>query len=346
MTITLYGEGRPTFAFVDRVDDDAVISPSLQGLNVSGGILASDESGRVVQARDLNDALRFTEDSMIWSAWMDLMNGWEGREEEGTAPGVLAGPREAYGREDEAELSTFDDVVATVCSSPEEEAVFRGAWTPAEYKEGEVLCVRGEAADRIFWVEDAVLRVDFRSFDGPPEASDVMDASREATVSSEAVIDAVMETITVGRDEAERHKGGLLRSVTGDEASPPGTKGSSDGSNGSKSSSSSTSSSAKERAGKEEDDDEEELSPALSVQFTRDFMGAVGFYCQGGFGKVRFGRIVVEKSGGGFVLTESDVAALEEEHPAVAMKLHRVMAGTLANQVISRNKLITQYTVR
>ena len=338
VTITLYGEGRPTFAFVDRVDDEAVISPSLEGLNVSGGILASDESGGVVQARDLNASLRFIEDSMIWTAWMDLMDGWGGREEEPSSEGgVLTGPRGAYGQEDEAELSTFDDVVATVCSSPEEEAVFRRAWTPAEYKEGEVLCVRGEAADRIFWVEDAVLRVDFRSFEGLPEANDVIDASREATIRSEAVIDAVMETITAGRDETEHL--GLLRSVSEGDVSPPGTKDSSNGGT----SSTPTTTTTKERPGQEEED---EAWVPLSVQFTRDFMGAVGFYCQGGFGKVRFGRIVVEKSGGGFVLTESDVAALEEEHPAVAMKLHRVMAGTLANQVISRNKLITQYTVR
>jgi hypothetical protein len=34
---------------------------------------------------------------------------------------------------------------------------------------------------------------------------------------------------------------------------------------------------------------------------------------------------------------------LEVSHPFLAMKLHRLMAGTLADQVISRNKLITQY---
>ena len=43
------------------------------------------------------------------------------------------------------------------------------------------------------------------------------------------------------------------------------------------------------------------------------------------------------------VLGEDDVAALEVSHPVLAMKLHRMMAGNLANQVISRNKLITQY---
>jgi hypothetical protein len=37
----------------------------------------------------------------------------------------------------------------------------------------------------------------------------------------------------------------------------------------------------------------------------------VGFYRRGGVGKVRFGRIVVERSGSGYVLNEEDVAALE-----------------------------------
>ena len=43
------------------------------------------------------------------------------------------------------------------------------------------------------------------------------------------------------------------------------------------------------------------------------------------------------------MLGEDDVAALEKSHPLLALKLHRMMAGYLANQVISRNKLITQY---
>lgn len=84
----------------------------------------------------------------------------------------------------------------------------------------------------------------------------------------------------------------------------------------------------------------------LSIQFACDFTGAVGYFCRGGIGKVRFGRTVVERSGKGYVLWEPDVAAMESEHPAEAMKLHRMMAGTLTNPVISRTKLITEYTVR
>lgn len=45
VNITLYGEDKPTFAFVDRV------GPSPGNLNPTGDILASDETGRVVQVR-------------------------------------------------------------------------------------------------------------------------------------------------------------------------------------------------------------------------------------------------------------------------------------------------------
>jgi hypothetical protein len=34
---------------------------------------------------------------------------------------------------------------------------------------------------------------------------------------------------------------------------------------------------------------------------------------------------------------------LEESHPKLAVRLHKLLAGTLANQVVSRNKLITQF---
>jgi len=75
----------------------------------------------------------------------------------------------------------------------------------------------------------------------------------------------------------------------------------------------------------------------------RNFFGAVGFYRRGGVGKVRFGRILVEREGSAYVLTEAKMAALEENHPRLAIKLHKLMAGTLANAVISRHKLITQF---
>ena len=82
------------------------------------------------------------------------------------------------------------------------------------------------------------------------------------------------------------------------------------------------------------------------MSVTRDFIGAVGFYRRGGVGQVRFGRIVVESGGTGYVLDEETMERLERESPALAMRLHKVMAGTLANQVISHNKLITRVLMR
>ena len=104
----------------------------------------------------------------------------------------------------------------------------------------------------------------------------------------------------------------------------------------------------KKAAGEEDDainaaGEEAPTSRGFGMSVTRDFIGAVGFYRRGGVGQVRFGRIVVEKGGTGYVLDEETMERLERESPALAMRLHKVMAGTLANQVVSRNKLITQY---
>lgn len=60
-------------------------------------------------------------------------------------------------------------------------------------------------------------------------------------------------------------------------------------------------------------------------------------------GKVRFGRIVVREPGDGYMLTSEALDELEDSHPKLALRLHKLMAGTLANQVVSRNKLITQF---
>ena len=40
------------------------------------------------------------------------------------------------------------------------ETVFRNAWRPVTFNAGDVVSERGEIADRIFWVEDATLRLD------------------------------------------------------------------------------------------------------------------------------------------------------------------------------------------
>ena len=45
------------------------------------------------------------------------------------------------------------------------------------------------------------------------------------------------------------------------------------------------------------------------------------------------------------VLREEDVQALETSHPLIAMKMHRMMAGNLANQVRSIQKFFTHRPV-
>ena len=52
-------------------------------------------------------------------------------------------------------------MVNAVCGGdPSLETTFRDAWRPVKFRAGDVVCERGEIADRIFWVEDATLRVD------------------------------------------------------------------------------------------------------------------------------------------------------------------------------------------
>jgi hypothetical protein len=51
----------------------------------------------------------------------------------------------------------------------------------------------------------------------------------------------------------------------------------------------------------------------------------------------------VREPGGGFCLTAVSLVELETNFPKLALRLHKLMAGTLANQVVSRNKLITQF---
>ena len=58
---------------------------------------------------------------------------------------------------------------------------------------------------------------------------------------------------------------------------------------------------------------------------------------------MRFRRIVVREPGDGPSLSAEALEALERAHPRLAVRLHKLLAGTLANQVVSRNKLITQF---
>jgi hypothetical protein len=531
--ITLFGEDRPTFAFIDRVDvleqsKQIFRVPQLEDLYDESGqyygeVLATCDSGRVVQARDLDAALRFVENSMI--ARKDELEDWGRKGVDGNVS-QIDGAFELEVTFDDSESlldtdevgtswTSFEGMVNAVCDGDASfETVFRNAWRPVTFNAGDVVSERGEIADRIFWVEDATLRLDMsrgkmsetvdedvetdidRTGDG--SSSDVElggetfgetfgeraiasgSQPKSSTENSSVKRDVlyrfgegsdedgvVIETLDVttedkdpkdaGGSKKSRQKvkdvavktgaaagaGGLLASAAATAVNmstaakaataaaaaasaagaamtggvDPGTaiaaagaaaevtqlagtvaqttaaaapaaanvaaaastainaaaaaaggagiggaiggfsstvlKGKDDSSSSSVGASSSDGSDGT-RMGSGSFDEDDALTAAgpeetpgtsrgFNMSVTSDFIGAVGFYRRGGVGQVRFGRIVVEKGGSGYVLELATMDRLERENPALAMRLHKVMAGTLANQVISRNKLITQY---
>ena len=530
--ITLFGEDRPTFAFIDRVDvleqsKQIFRVPQLEDLYDESGqyygeVLATCDSGRVVQARDLDAALRFVENSMI--ARKDELEDWGRKGVDGNVS-QIDGAFELEVTFDDSESlldtdevgtswTSFEGMVNAVCDGDASfETVFRNAWRPVTFNAGDVVSERGEIADRIFWVEDATLRLDMsrgkmsetvdedletdidRTGDGsssdvelggetfgetfgeraiasgsPPKSStenssvkrDVLYRFGEGSDEDGVVIETLDVTTEdknpkdAGGSKKSRQKvkdvavktgaaagaGGLLASAAATAVNmstaakaataaaaaasaagaamtggvDPGTaiaaagaaaevtqlagtvaqttaaaapaaanvaaaastainaaaaaaggagiggaiggfsstvlKGKDDSSSSSVGASGDGSDGTRMGSGSFDEDDAltaagPEEAPGTSRGFnmsvTSDFIGAVGFYRRGGVGQVRFGRIVVEKGGGGYVLDEATMDRLERENPALAMRLHKVMAGTLANQVISRNKLITQY---
>ena len=532
--ITLFGEDRPTFAFIDRVDvleqsKQIFRVPQLEDLYDESGqyygeVLATCDSGRVVQARDLDAALRFVENSMI--ARKDELEDWGRKGVDGNVTQVDgAFELEVTFDDSESLLDTdevgtswtsFEGMVNAVCDGDASfETVFRNAWRPVTFNAGDVVSERGEIADRIFWVEDATLRLDMsrgkmsetvdedletdidRTGDGssssdvelggetfgetfgeraiasgsPPKSStenssvkrDVLYRFGEGSDEDGVVIETLDVTTEdkdpkdAGGSKKSRQKvkdvavktgaaagaGGLLASAAATAVNmstaakaataaaaaasaagaamtggvDPGTaiaaagaaaevtqlagtvaqttaaaapaaanvaaaastainaaaaaaggagiggaiggfsstvlKGKDDSSSSSVGASGDGSSDGT-RMGSGSFDEDDALTAAgpeeapgtsrgFNMSVTSDFIGAVGFYRRGGVGQVRFGRIVVEKGGGGYVLELATMDRLERENPALAMRLHKVMAGTLANQVISRNKLITQY---
>ena len=530
--ITLFGEDRPTFAFIDRVDvleqsKQIFRVPQLEDLYDESGqyygeVLATCDSGRVVQARDLDAALRFVENSMI--ARKDELEDWGRKGVDGNVSQVDgAFELEVTFDDSESLLDTdevgtswtsFEGMVNAVCDGDASfETVFRNAWRPVTFNAGDVVSERGEIADRIFWVEDATLRLDMsrgkmsetvdedletdidRTGDGsssdvelggetfgetfgeraiasgsPPKSStenssvkrDVLYRFGEGSDEDGVVIETLdVTTEDKNPKDADGSKksrqkvkdvavktgaaagaGGLLASAAATAVNmstaakaataaaaaasaagaamtggvDPGTaiaaagaaaevtqlagtvaqttaaaapaaanvaaaastainaaaaaaggagiggaiggfsstvlKGKDDSSSSSVGASGDGSDGTRMGSGSFDEDDAltaagPEETPGTSRGFnmsvTSDFIGAVGFYRRGGVGQVRFGRIVVEKGGGGYVLELATMDRLERENPALAMRLHKVMAGTLANQVISRNKLITQY---
>jgi hypothetical protein len=233
--------------------------------------------------------------------------------------------------------NTFEALVAACCETEGEEAAFRDAWRAVTFSLGEVVCDRGEVADRIYWLETAAVRVEMTR--GPT-----------SELVSSVDLDDDFDESDLDADPTTTSGGGFLMSAplaggekSGGEVGRGGDAGSSLG--------------AEEEglprggtegadAGTTADGSPGVLEPASSgfgMTVFRNFFGAVGFYRRGGVGKVRFGRILVEREGSAYVLTEAKMAALEENHPRLAIKLHKLMAGTLANAVVSRNKLITQF---
>ena len=318
LDIALAGEATPTFAFVDRpseagggagapAETASPLAPNLRGLRecVGDGLVASDALGIVVQTTDLDAALRFTEHSLLFAEEADAaaargLGSSDAAARGSGSSGVDGGGAESGASRDAASASassgsadafhTFDAVCASVCATADEARAFRDAWHPVAFEADAVVCERGEVADRIYWIESAVVVVETggRVADDATEPGDP---------------DAVAPIDATGTD---------ARASTND-----GTSSSQKMANA-------------ERA-------------SYGVSVTRDFMGAVGFYRRGGVGKVRFGRIVVREPGSGYCLSAEALETLEASHPRLAMRLHKLLAGTLANQVVSRNKLITQF---
>ena len=381
VNITLYGEDRPTFAFVDRVAKGI-------RMNLTGDILASDQSGRVIQVTteslkilthyrvlyrctnhdfvpdslsyctgtpiiqvlDLDTAIKFAEDKMIAAAARAA-----GRR---TGRAGSADPCDAAGGSAGDAPRTFDDMVVGVCATAAEERIFRSAWRPVEFHRGQVVCARGEVADRIYFIEDAVIKVGMARGEmkeltttAAAEASSLLDLSEIGQVATGMGGDGDPSDVTPGVAAAAATGlgdaiGGILEA--GARVTEPATAAVAEAVAEAVAAAESSLLSLLDSSAASMDDvdglvrnDNEDRQFSMSV--TYDFMGAVGFYRRGGVGKVRFAHLVVEQSGSGYVLRESDVASLELTHPLLAMKLHRMMAGHLADQVISRNKLITQY---
>ena len=445
LDITLSGEAQPTFAFVDRPsfgvgkngNKNVLLPPNLSGLaeDVGDGLVACDVNGIVVQTTDLDAALRFTEASLLYLEAEEVAARAE-CEMEGGSIGDWS-PGDSFYDEDEENMEasryfTFNDVCESVCQTKDEYVAFRAAWEPVVFTENSVVCERGEVADRIYWIENAVVVVetggrvtedvflsdaDSSIDDGDESGSDDNNDSPEKETSNNtyentavdpsggvktgvtaavtavtAAVTAVTATtnpeLTQAINPAEltqqalavsgaagtvvessgqsviaaaaagaaslagaagnlrerlSNKGGDDEDSAGERTSDEGSidEGSDSGTTDEEPTASTTDQSTTDTEKATEIANANRASYGISV--TQDFMGAVGFYRRGGVGKVRFGRIVVREPGDGYMLTSEALDELEDSHPKLALRLHKLMAGTLANQVVSRNKLITQF---
>ena len=399
LDIALAGEAKPTFAFVDRprAGKDSLLAPNLQGLReaVGDGLMASDAFGIVVQTTDLDAALRFTEQSLLFLESDFVARFAKDEDEETRANGSrsIGDWTDRDGRDDENDengfyedafgaFTTFDAVCESVCETRDEERAFREAWTPVVFEADAVVCERGEVADRIYWIESAVVvvetggRVTEDTEGGASDESFASQSQRSGDVSNsvDEYDDEVPETSFEPPPSAEKddeespapRAAAAAAAVTAAAAAVADLRDRLVGASADETESASSSSSGDEDGlfFRETEEGETEVERSVSsenaaaptvaemanaerasygISVTRDFMGAVGFYRRGGVGKVRFGRIVVREPGDGYCLSADALELLEESHPKLAVRLHKLLAGTLANQVVSRNKLITQF---
>jgi SulP family sulfate permease len=401
LDIALAGEAQPTFAFVDRPssftekDEKRPLAPGLSLLRdaVGDGLVASDAFGIVVQTTDLDAALRFTEQSLLFAQAEEVsaarggggaerdprkaVEGLLGKDSSGSidvsdettetgTDGFTRGDDETF---DET-FETFDAVCASVCetndTSTRSQKAFRAAWTPVAFDADAVVCERGEVADRIYWIESAVVVVETGG--RVTEETEETFFPKEERGTNERTSSAADDA----RDDETENEHSFFTEPSSDFGSEKKTRvvsptdsegsfatpGEADAPSDARRSerretptetptdprvdpSSLPSASATSEKAAAEMANAERASYGVSV--TRDFMGAVGFYRRGGVGRVRFGRIVVREPGDGYCLSAEALEALERSHPRLAVRLHKLLAGTLANQVVSRNKLITQF---
>lgn len=401
LDIALAGEAQPTFAFVDRpssfrVNEKRPLAPSLAALRdaVGDGLVASDAFGIVVQTTDLDAALRFTEQSLLFAQAAEVSaaaargGGGDdpgsidsgsiddsGSSADETTDGSSGFLLTKYADETFETFETFDAVCASVCETNDQsrssQKAFRAAWTPVAFDADAVVCERGEVADRIYWIESAVVvvetggRVTEETFFEKRGANDAAEDARDDEIETDDMDDEnafgsdllgsdllgseKKTPRVVSTDENEGSfapteeagaRGDTRRSDLREHAetpreTPTETTETTDDPSSLPSASATSEKAAAEIANAER--------ASYGVSVTRDFMGAVGFYRRGGVGRVRFGRIVVREPGDGYCLSAEALEALERSHPRLAVRLHRLLAGTLANQVVSRNKLITQF---
>lgn len=211
-----------------------------------------------VRVGSFDDALRWVERAIL-AEEAELGLEWSSRSSDSASTLANGGgqKRASVG------IETFDDVVRLVArgrgrsgangqapgvderTAKRNEMLFRKAWWPVDFAEGELVCRRGDVADRLFFIESG---------------------SWTATI-----------------------RGGLV------------------------------------------------------LPIERTFVGAVGFYRSAYSGAVRFADVRVAEEGSAWVMDTDSVEWIELEQPELAAAFHRVMASHLADTLVSRNRLVSQY---